>query len=74
MKATTKNAVIQNNEAPEIKVSVKYNQPHYLFTELPQRYRNLMEFDVALIQKHYQQKPVATASHVFLHEPYFELD
>ena len=53
----------------DIKVLVKYDQPQYLFAELPAKYRNLMDFDIALIKEHFANK---NSSSVFLHEPYFE--
>jgi len=72
MKATKNNEVSSQGKNSNVTVSAKYNQPHYLFVDLPDRYRSLMEFDIALIKEHYQQKENRKDAYVFLHEPYFE--
>lgn len=65
-------AVVENSTDSGIKVMVKYDQPQYLFAELPQQYRNLMEFDIALIKEHFAKKGCNGQESVYLHEPYFE--
>ena len=72
MKTIKNNAIASKSKSSNVKVSARYNQPSYLFVDLPDRYRSLMEFDIALIKEHYQKKESHKEIHVFLHEPYFE--
>lgn len=53
-------------------VFTKYQQPHLLFSDLPEKYRFLIEFDTALIKEHYKNKKNTHNGYAFLHEPYFE--
>lgn len=72
MKTTKNDAIVNEDQNSNVIVLAKLGQPHYLFVDLPSRYRSLMEFDIALIKEHYQRKEAEQGSHVFLHEPYFE--
>lgn len=68
----TNNNQIDIDPIGNVTVLTKYGQPHFLFSDLPEKYRSLMEFDAALVKEHYQQKNTWKDGYAFLHEPYFE--
>ena len=74
MKTIRDNTVVSQDQNSIVTVLAKFDHPHYVFVDLSSRYRSLMEFDIALIKEHYQQKEGDQDSHVFLHEPCFEID
>lgn len=66
-----KNNKIVSNENP-VRIVYAYNTPESIFEGIPVKYRNLFDFDIALIKEKYSNSEGAVRC-VTLQKAYFEV-